>query len=112
MATMTHTDHSIIGFLRARIDELDQDARLQQAADLATSGTVDNPNDAAGWVAIVVEDCHAKRAILDYIELPPNRPSAEQPGLDDDAGWALQHVLRRMAEPWSGHSDYQASWRP
>lgn len=55
----------------------------------------------------VLADVAAKRQIIDRYEYVQSDPE-----IHDDGEYAMAGVLRLLALPFSGHPDYQESWKP
>jgi Family of unknown function (DUF6221) len=82
-------DNELIAFLRARLDEREQNRKTRDEYDL--------------------RDVEAKRRIVDSWPDPFGVWSAEQA---DSARVMKGRVLRLLALPYSDHPDYRQDWRP
>lgn len=127
----------LITFVRARLDDVERDARMAASAAAGTSwrladdGTV-RGSDVASWVAgphpmaaphIVLHDpawaladVAAKQRILDEIvplidQLDAQIESEWGSGISVPTGESGK-LLRLLALPYSAHPDYREEWRP
>lgn len=84
--------NELAAFLDARITEDEKAARVGNLPEEVWG--------ARGWYdpERVLAECRSKRRIIDYASA----------GLDEVEGLA---VLRLVALPWAGHSDFGAAWK-
>lgn len=106
----------LVTFLRARLDDWERrilDLRQMTAEDQGCEPQIEEPD-------VVMIDVAAKRRIIDWcVEVVGDRDLSrygEFGALKDDpealAVTLAVETLRLLAQPYAGHPEYRAEWRP
>ena len=97
---------TLVEFLTARLDA----AEREWLENRVVFGFWDDKTPTSPLsLKFMLADIAAKRRVIDYIA-GVQRDAGDPPNFDPRDAQALTRILRILAEPFSGHPDYQQEW--